>query len=364
MTEPAASYAAAGVDISAADNALAGLVGWLNKTLDFPSPTGRPAIPNGFFATVHDLGGDMGIAVGTDGVGTKLLVAEAMGKYDTVGVDLVAMNANDILCVGARPFALVDYLAVQDIRGDMLEALGRGLYEGAKLAGVAIAGGELAQVPDLIRGLKEGEGFDIAATCMGVVSVSKIIDGRDIRDGDVVVGFRSSGLHSNGYTLARRVLLSSENLSLDTQVPELGCTLGEELLRPTHIYVKPALAAVEQTGGVTGLAHITGGGFTNLLRLRTTCGLELDNLPAPPAIFDLIQRTGGISTTEMYEVFNMGVGFCVVARPEAADRTVAIAAEHGYAAQVIGRMRADLAGRVLLPSVGLEGDKHSFHSMK
>jgi phosphoribosylformylglycinamidine cyclo-ligase len=360
MTQPPSSYAAAGVDINAAGNALAGLIGWLNKTLDFPSPTGKPAIENGFFATVHDLGGDLGVAVGTDGVGTKLLVAEALGKYDTVGIDLIAMNANDILCVGARPFALVDYLAVQDIRAEMLEALGRGLYEGARQAGVAIAGGELAQVPDLIRGLKEGEGFDIAATCLGVVQISKIIDGRDIRDGDLVVGYRSSGLHSNGYTLARRVLLSGEAHGLADLVPELGCTLGEELLRPTHIYVKPVLAAIEQTGGVTGLAHITGGGFTNLLRLRTTCGFLLDNLPPAPPIFGLIQRQGNVPITELYEVFNMGVGFCAVVRPSAAERTVAIAAEHGYQAQVVGSMRADLAGQVVLPGVGLVGGRHGF----
>lgn len=361
MTQPPSSYAAAGVDISAADNALAGLVGWLNKTLDFPSPTGRPALGNGFFATVHDLGGDLGLAVGTDGVGTKLLVAEALGKYDTVGIDLIAMNANDILCVGARPFALVDYLAVQDIRADMLEALGRGLYEGAKLAGVAIAGGELAQVPDLIRGLKEGEGFDIAATCMGVVNVSKIIDGRDIRDGDVVVGYGSSGLHSNGYTLARRVLVGDDQARLTQAVPELGCTLGEELLRPTHIYVKPVLAAIE-AGGVTGLAHITGGGFTNLLRLRSECGWELDNLPTPPAVFGLIGKLGNVPATELYEVFNMGVGFCAVVRPEAAERTVALAAQHGYQAQVIGRMRSELAGSVRLPQVGLVGTKDGFRA--
>lgn len=354
------SYAAAGVDVSAADHALAGLVAWLNRTLDFPAPTGRPAIPNGFFATVHDLGGGLGVAVGTDGVGTKLLVAEALGKYDTVGIDLVAMNANDVLCVGARPFALVDYLAVQEIRTGMLEALGRGLYEGARLAGVAIAGGELAQVPDMLRGVREGEGFDVAGTCLGVVEVSKIVDGRAIQDGDLVVGFHSSGLHSNGYTLARRVLL--QTFALEAQVPELGCTLGEELLRPTHIYVKPVLAALEQTGGVTGLAHITGGGFTNLLRLRTDCGFELDALPPPPPIFGLIQRVGKVPATEMYGVFNMGVGFCAVVRPQAADRTVALAAEHGYRAQVIGRMRAELSGRVLLPAQGLVGDKQGFRT--
>ena len=170
----------------------------------------------------------------------------------------------------------------------------------------------------------------------GIVPVSRIIDGRTVQDGDVVVGFRSAGLHSNGYTLARKTLLINAALTLDAHLPELGCTLAEELLRPTHIYVRPVLEALSRTDGITGLAHITGDSFLNLLRLRTDCGFELTDLPPAPPVFGLIQRLGNVARTEMYEVFNMGVGFCVVCRPAAADAVLAAAQQHGFAAQVIG----------------------------
>lgn len=357
------TYSAAGVDTGQAESALSGLLGWLNRTFTFPGAVGRPVLENGFYANVHDLGNGLGVALSTDGVGTKLLVAEMLRRYDTVGIDCVAMNVNDILCVGARPIALVDYLAVQRVDGVMLEQLGRGLYEGARQAGVAIASGELAQIPEMLRGHPDGTGFDIAAAAVGVVALDRIIDGSAIRDGDVVIGFRSSGLHSNGYTLARRVLLGA--CPLEDPLPALGgVTLAEELLRPTLIYVKPILAALQQTGGITGLAHITGDSFLNLLRLRTACGFELTGLPKPHPIFALIQELGPVQTEEMYQVFNMGIGFCVVARPEAAAAVLAAAAGHGFEAQVIGHARGALPGVVSLPAQGLVADKHGFRRVE
>ena len=370
MTEPNASasdfYRAAGVDTAQAENALTGMLSWLDRTFAFPGAVGRPVLENGFYANVHDLGNDLGIAVSTDGVGTKLLVAELLGRYDTVGIDCVAMNVNDILCVGARPFALVDYLAVQRADPAVLEQLGKGLHEGARQAGVAIAGGELAQLPDMLRGVHGGNGdsgFDLAGTALGIVPISRIIDGRTVQDGDVIVGFRSAGLHSNGYTLARKTLLTNAALALDAHLPELGCTLAEELLRPTHIYVRPVLEALSRTDGITGLAHITGDSFLNLLRLRTDCGFELTDLPPAPPVFGLIQRLGNVARTEMYEVFNMGVGFCVVCRLAAADAVLAAAQQHGFAAQVIGQARAGLSGQVVLPKEGLHADKQGFREV-
>ncbi|MEK7215105.1 MAG: phosphoribosylformylglycinamidine cyclo-ligase [Chloroflexota bacterium] len=351
------TYSAAGVDTGQAENALSGLLGWLNQTFTFPGAVGRPVMENGFYANVHDLGNGLGVAFSTDGVGTKLLVAELLGRYDTVGIDCVAMNVNDILCVGARPIALVDYLAVQRVDGAMLEQLGRGLHEGARQAGVAIASGELAQIPEMLRG--SGTGFDIAAAAIGVVALDRIIDGSGIRDGDVVIGFRSSGLHSNGYTLARRVLLGET--PLDEPLPALaGATLAQELLRPTLIYVKPVLAALEQTSGITGLAHVTGDSFLNLLRLRTACGFDLTTLPPPHPVFALIQRLGPVDPAEMYQVFNMGIGFCVVCRPDAADTVLGAAAAHGYEAQAIGHARSSMQGVVSLPAEGLVADRRGF----
>ncbi len=348
------TYQDAGVDIAGKDAAMGGFLRWLGQTHSFPGVTGRPVLQNGFYAAVHDLNNGTGVAISTDSVGTKVLVAEAAGRYDAIGIDCVAINANDVLCVGARPIALVDYLAVQSLDPQMLEEVGKGLYEGAQQAGIAIAGGELAQVPELLN-----VRVDVAGTCIGIVSLDRLIDGRYIRDGDVVVGFASSGLHSNGFTLARKVLLGPDAYQVDSYVPQLGCALAEELLKPTAIYVQPVLQVLSQ---VTGLAHISGGGLLNLLRLRTDCGFELDSLPDPPAIFDLIATRGAVTSDELYRVFNMGVGFCVVARPEAEGAVLSAAQRNGIQAWPIGRARSGLRGRVALPQQGLVGEGSAFRS--
>ncbi len=355
------TYQDVGVDVDGAARGLNGLLGWLNKTHVFPGAVGRPLLPNGFFANVHDLGNGIGIAISTDGVGTKLMVAEMTGRYVAAGIDCVAVNVNDIICVGARPIALVDYVAVQRVDPAVMEQLGQGLYQGAQEAGVAIASGELAQIPEMLRGVHQGTGFDIAGTAIGVVPTDRIIDGRNIRDADVVIGFHSSGIHSNGLTLARATLLGPEAYTVDSRPSELGCTLGEEMQRPTRIYVRPVLEAIAATQDVVGLAHISGDGFLNLLRLRTSCGFELSDLPAVPPIFTLIQKQGGVTAEEMYLVFNMGVGFCVVVRPNAVDTVLGIAARLGFPAQVIGHAKASLAGRrVTLPKQGLIGEGKRF----
>ena len=219
------------------------------------------------------------------------------------------MNVNDVVCVGAEPLAMVDYLAVDRADPEVAEAIGVGLARGAELAGIEIVGGELAQLGELINGL------DLAGACFGVVSLDSLVTGRAIEPGDPVIGLPSSGLHSNGYTLARRVLA---DIPLDDD--RLGRPLGETLLEPTEIYVKPVVELLRSGVDVRGLAHITSGGLDNLLRLEADVGYEIDApLPVPP-VFTLIQELADVSDEEMHEVFNMGCGFCVVvaARDEGA----------------------------------------------
>jgi phosphoribosylformylglycinamidine cyclo-ligase len=300
------AYAKAGVDQGAADSAVAGLVRALGA-IQLGRPSAQVPLP-GHYASVIKIDERTGIALSTDGVGTKLVVAEELGKFDTVGIDCVAMNVNDVICVGAEPLAMLDYIAIEKADPEVCEEIGVGLARGAELAGVEIPGGELAQLGQLVRGV------DVSGACFGLVQLDAIVDGSAVEPGDVVIGLPSSGIHSNGYTLARSALAG---IGLDED-PEgrLGRPLGEELLEPTEIYVKPIVELLRSEVDVRGLAHITSGGTKNLLRLAAEVGYEIDNpLPVPP-IFDLIQERGGVSDEEMSEVFNMGCGFCVVV-PEA-----------------------------------------------
>src|SRR3954454_3071964 len=241
------AYKTAGVDIAEANAGLRNIVRHITGTW----PPGGPAagigavqLPIGYFANVIDIGGGVGLGICTDGVGSKAIVAEIMRKYDTIGIDCVAMNVNDLLCVGAKPLSLVDYIAVERADAAMLDEIAIGLAEGARQAGISISGGEIAQLRDIISG------FDLVGTAVGTVPLDRIIVGSDVRPGDRVIGLASSGLHSNGYTLARRVLFEQAGLSVDAIVPELGLdpgfTLGEELLRPTFIYVREILELIEQ----------------------------------------------------------------------------------------------------------------------
>ncbi|MBI2724257.1 MAG: phosphoribosylformylglycinamidine cyclo-ligase [Chloroflexi bacterium] len=288
----------------------------------------------GHYANVLDLGNNLGLAVSTDGVGTKIIVADLLAKYDTIGIDCVAMNVNDIVCVGAEPIAMTDYIAVEQEDGDVLSQVAVGLARGARLAHITIPGGEIAQVREMVRGI------DVAGACVGTVPMDRIITGTRIDPGDAVIGYASTGLHSNGYTLARQVLLGEKTSRLQERVPELGRTLGEELLEPTAIYVDLAmslLAAVD----VRGLAHITSDGFLNLARMEAPVGYEIETLPQAPPIFDLIAREGTIAPADMYLVYNMGVGFCaIVPEADAAD-AIALGAEAGFAATRIGTATDD-----------------------
>ncbi len=352
---PSLDYDGAGVHADAIDAGLAGLVRHVRTT--WPAGDAGPGSIRaglGYFASVVDFGG-IGVAVCTDGIGTKALIAQMTGRYDTVGIDCVAMNVNDLVCVGARPITLVDYIAVERAEPAMLEALGAGLAEGARLAGVSIAGGEIAEMRDVIRGAVPGAGFDLAATAVGRVDLDAVNVGADVRPGDSIVGIASSGIHSNGLTLARRVFFEHAGLGADDSAGGLGETIGEALLRPTHIYVREALDLLESEVPVHALAHITGDGFLNLTRIEATVGMRLDALPAPPPVFAVLRRLGAVADAEMYRVFNMGIGFCAIVPPEHEARAVAILGAHGKACQRIGTVVDDPEKRVWIEQAGLVG---------
>jgi phosphoribosylformylglycinamidine cyclo-ligase len=313
--EPGDSYARAGVSQSDADLAVTRLVAAL-ATADIGRPS-RQVDLSGHYAAVIRLDDSTGIALSTDGVGTKLLVAEELRRYDTVGIDCIAMNVNDIICVGAEPLAMLDYLAVERADPDVCEQIGQGLARGAELAGIEIPGGELAQIGELVNG------FDIAGACFGTVRLDSIVDGSAVRPGDVVIGLPSSGIHSNGYTLARKAL---EGIAMDDD--RLGAPLGDLLLEPTEIYVRAVLDLLDSGAAVHGLAHITSGGLDNLLRLKADVTYEISKPLEPQPIFDLIAERASVPEDEMYEVFNMGCGFCCVV--PAADERAALEVLRGH----------------------------------
>jgi phosphoribosylformylglycinamidine cyclo-ligase len=321
------AYAQAGVDQGAADSAVAGLVRALGS-IELGRPSRQVPLP-GHYASVIRIDERTGIALSTDGVGTKLLVAEQLGRFDTVGIDCVAMNVNDVICVGAEPLAMLDYIAVPSADPAVCEQIGVGLARGAELAGIEIPGGELAQLGSLVSSV------DLSGTCFGTVELDSIIDGVAVQPGDPVIGLPSSGIHSNGFTLAR---LALRGLPLDED-PEgrLGRSLGEELLEPTEIYVKSIVELLRSEVDVRGLAHITSGGMGNLLRLAAAVGYEIDDpLPVPP-VFELIRERGEVGEAEMRDVFNLGCGFCCVVAAADEDAALELLRIHHPAAQRIGR---------------------------
>jgi phosphoribosylformylglycinamidine cyclo-ligase len=326
------AYARAGVSQGDADAAVASLVSALAAAA--PSES-RQVLASGHYANVIRLDERTGIALSTDGVGTKLLLAEQLGRWDTVGIDCVAMNVNDVICVGAEPLAMVDYLAVDRADPEIAGAIGTGLARGAELAGIEIVGGELAQLEEIVNGL------DLAGACFGTVALDSLVTGAAIEPGDPVIGLPSSGLHSNGYTLARSAL---DDIPLDDD--RLGRPLGKILLEPTEIYVRPIVELLRSEVDVRGLAHITSGGLGNLLRLEAEVGYEIDDPLPVPQIFNLIQELAGVSDEEMHEVFNMGCGFCVVVASGDEDAAVELLRSHYPDARRIGRATGG-AGRVV-----------------
>ena len=347
-------HKAAGVDIAEADAGLHNIVSRITATWP-KSGFGAVQLPIGYFANVIDLGG-IGLAITTDGVGSKAMIADMMRKYDTIGIDCIAMNVNDLLCVGARPVSLVDYIAVERADAAMLDGIAIGLAEGARQSNISITGGEISQLRDVVRG------FDLVGTAIGTVPLDRIIIGEHVRPDDVVIGIASSGIHSNGMTLTRRVFFERAHATIDTYFPELGCTLGEELLRPTLIYVPEIVEILDKISSLKALVHITGDGLLNLPRVAAEVGFVIDGLPAPPPLFALIERLGGVSRAEMFEVYNMGIGFCAVVAAADADRALAILARHERRASVIGHAVADPTRSVQLPRERLVGAGKRFRA--
>jgi len=342
------AYARAGVDTGAADRAIGALVGVL-RTIDSGRATRTVPLP-GHYAAVLAVAPNLGIAVGTDGVGSKLIVAELTGRYDTVGIDCVAMNVNDVICVGAEPIAVLDYLAVERTDPDVFEAIARGLKAGAERAGVEIPGGEVAVLPELIRGHPSPNGFDLTAACFGTVALDRIVTGSACAPGDALIGLPSSGLHSNGFTLARRVL---EPLGLDHRPNALGgASVADALLEPTVIYVRAVLDLLGSGLPVHGLAHITGGGLANLLRLSRDVGFAIEAPLAVPPVFELLGEHGAIPAGEMWATFNMGCGLIAVVPEHASDDAVAVLAARHPGAARIGTVTGE-AGRVGVPPLGV-----------
>jgi phosphoribosylformylglycinamidine cyclo-ligase len=325
------AYAKAGVDQGAADSAVAGLVRALGA-IQLGRPSAQVPLP-GHYASVIKIDERTGIALSTDGVGTKLKIAEELGRLDTVGIDCVAMNVNDVICVGAEPLAMLDYIAIDRANPEICEAIGVGLARGATLAGIEIPGGELAQLGDMVHGV------DISGACFGTVALDAIIDGRAVAPGDSIIGLPSSGLHSNGYTLARKAL-DGLDMSEDPD-GRLGRPLGDALLEPTEIYVKPIVELLRSEVDVRGLAHITSGGVNNLLRLAAPVGYEIDAPLSIPPLFTLIAERGNVPDEEMHEVFNMGCGFALVVPENDEARALDLLRAHYPAAARIGRVTDD-----------------------
>jgi phosphoribosylformylglycinamidine cyclo-ligase len=335
------AYARAGVDQAGAGAAVRALVEVLGS-IETGAPS-RSALASGHYASVLRLDDTRGLALSCDGVGTKVIVAEQLGRLDTVGIDCIAMNVNDVICVGAEPIAVLDYIAVEDADPAALEQIARGLRAGAEAAGVEIPGGELAVLPELIRGHPSPSGFDLLGFCVGLVDLDSVVTGAAIEPGDVIVGIPSSGIHSNGLTLARRALGDTD----------------ERLLEPTAIYVRAVLDLLRSDVEVRGLAHITGDGFLNLLRLESGTGYLIDHpLPVTP-VFEEIAERGSVGPAEMYEVFNMGCGFCCVVPADDADAAVSILARRHPGTEAIGRATT-AAGVVELPRVSLRGTREGF----
>jgi phosphoribosylformylglycinamidine cyclo-ligase len=346
--------------------------------------TSITGLSSGYFATLMHLPPGPPLALTTDGVGTKILLAREANRWEPIGVDCVANNVNDLICVGAVPLALLDYVATDRIDEAVLDEVARGLFLGAELAGIAIPGGEIAQIGAMLAdSTGGGPMLDLVGTAIGALPPVEApqggnapqgsnaqpayrtpVDGSVVRPGDVIIGLPSSGLHSNGYSLARHALFAKGGLSLTDQLPGTGRRLVDALLQPTRVYVKAAEALWAAGVAPHGMAHISGGGLLNIARLAADVSYELDALPGPAEIFGLIAERGDIDAATMYATFNMGIGFCVVVPKSEQQAALDALKGAGEDPVRIGVVNARTGRSVAIPAVGLYGTGDSFDYVK
>ena len=334
------SYKQAGVDITAGYRAVELMKKHIASTTTSGVVSGIGGFGGLFEPNIKGMSAPV-LVSGTDGVGTKLKLAFILDKHDTVGIDCVAMCVNDVICCGAAPLFFLDYIACGKNVPEKIAAIVSGIADGCRQSGAALIGGETAEMP----GFYPIDEYDLAGFTVGMVDKSKIIDNSKIKDGDVIIAIPSSGVHSNGFSLVRRVLLKDEKNAF-THSDALGMTIGESLLTPTKIYVKPILSLLEKVD-VKGISHITGGGFYENIPRTIPEGfgasIEEAKVKIPP-IFSLIQKEGDIPKRDMFNTFNMGVGMCVVVSPEDADKAVEILNENGEKAYIMGEVKAGIEG--------------------
>ncbi|MFO1441869.1 phosphoribosylformylglycinamidine cyclo-ligase [Bacillus sp. Bva_UNVM-123] len=336
------AYKQAGVNIEAGYEAVSRMKKHVQKTI-------RPGVLGGLggFGGMFDLSvlnlKEPVLVSGTDGVGTKLMLAFMMDKHDTIGIDAVAMCVNDIVVLGAEPIYFLDYIACGKANPATIEAIVKGIAEGCEQAGCALVGGETAEMP----GMYKEEEYDLAGFSVGAVEKANIINGANIVPGDALIGLASSGIHSNGYSLVRKIFFEKANMALTDHVEELGCTLGEELLRPTKIYVKSILSALEKFK-IKGIAHITGGGFIENIPRMLPAGLGAELIESNweiPAVFSLMESIGQLERKEMYNIFNMGTGMVLAVDKDIKDDVIAYFNAVGEKAYPLG---------VVVENIGVE----------
>ena len=328
------AYKKAGVDIELANSII-------NKIKPLIHSTHIPGVMSeighfaGLFSLAQENISDPVLVSGTDGVGTKLVIANLLKKYDTIGIDLVAMCVNDILTCGAKPIFFLDYMAAGRLREEEAVNILKGIVQGCKIAGCALLGGETAEMPGFY---KEGD-YDLSGFAVGIVDRKKLISGHSIVPGDTIIGLASSGLHSNGYSLVRKIFLSEEGYSLNKNIPSLNLSLGEELLKPTRIYVSTILSLLKEFK-IKGIAHITGGGFLDniprILPANVAITIYRDKWPILP-IFRLIEEKGNIALSEMFHIFNMGIGLVLAVAKEDEEAVLTRLLQLQEQAYIIGK---------------------------
>lgn len=335
MTESSSRYAEAGVDIDKGNE-------FVRRIKNIVADTHGRGVLNdiGGFSGLFAIGNagyeDPVLIASTDGVGTKLSVAKLCDKHDTIGIDLVAMCVNDVIVSGAKPLFFLDYFSISSLDIDLATEVVKGIAEGCKISKCSLIGGETAEMP----GLYQPGDYDIAGFVVGIAERNSIIDGSDIRVSNKIIGLASTGLHSNGYSLARKICLEELNLTVEDHVKEFGCTLGEELLRPTRIYVEPVLKTLRHHK-INGLVHNTGGGFLDNVPRILPAGckaiIDPESWDVPP-IFDFLEKNGKVSKDEMYRTFNMGIGMMALVNDEIVEDVIQQFEAFGEKPYVIGEI--------------------------